>query len=155
MDPVSALGIASGIVQLVHFTSQLASKGYRVGRAVATGEARDNVVALEDIASNLQELTREIIPGPGGDDVAVMRGTRQLGRAEKELEKLRLECCDISNELLRILGYLMTKKGCNGKWQTFRQALGTVWRERDINALEKKLDRIRSKLDTTLLMCLR
>ncbi|KAK6085066.1 hypothetical protein SCUP515_00884 [Seiridium cupressi] len=175
MEPVTALGIASGVVQLVDFASRLISKGYRVGHSIVTGEATDDVVALGDITSNLQELTRDLKPQATRnhlqqeaqehnrnriDRLIVRQGKRWMrnapesNRPEEELERLRRECNDVSQELLGALGTLMIRES-EGKWKSFRQALGSVWKQREIQNFERQLERIRSKLDTTLLMCLR
>jgi len=154
MDPVSALGLAAGVVQLVDFTSKLLSKGYKLYQS-ADGALEEHV-ALGDVALNLRELSKELATPFTTDDLKQMRsGKRQKrSRPEKQLEDIRIECNEVTKQLLNTLGDLMVKKR-HRKWHSFRQALTSVWNENEIHALERRLERIRKQLDTTLLVCLR
>jgi len=154
MDPVSALGVASGVVQLVDFTRKLIAKGYNIYRS-SDGKLPE-YIALQDVAINLGELTKELDVPFGTEDLQLMREgkRRKLQGAEKQLDSIRIECVEVTKQLLEVLGGLMVKNKVR-KWQCFRQALSSVWSERKILGLEEKLDRIRKQLDTTLLVCLR
>ncbi|KAK3326915.1 hypothetical protein B0T19DRAFT_484129 [Cercophora scortea] len=151
MEPVTALGIAAGVIQLVDFAYRLTSKSYKAIHAISAGLATDDIVALADVASNLQELSREL---ETSGDPDMTRGRKQLKGPEKTLDGLRMDSLEISHQLLGTLKALMSQKS-RGKWDSFRLALASVRGERDIRALETRLDRIRTKLDTTLLVCLR
>lgn len=154
MDPVSAFGVASGVVQFVDFTRKLIAKGYNIYRS-SDGKLPEHI-ALQDIAINLQELAKELAPRFTKDDLRLIREGRtpKLQRAERQLDSIQIECAEVTRQLLEVLGGLMVKSK-ERKWQCFRQALSSVWSEGKIRGLEERLDRIRKQLNTTLLVCLR
>lgn len=145
MDPVTALGVASGAVALVDFTSKVLSTTYKF--ATSTAGLPDYLAGLDDVAMNMKELSGEL----------KARDLADISKANVQLHKLCEESREISIKLLaelqriRVLGL----KDKQSKWNSLRQALLTVWSEKDIRKLEERLATIRRKLDTTLLTCLR
>lgn len=167
MDPLTALGLASNIVQFVDFASKLISQSHEIYRS-ADGALEDNV-ALEHVAKNLSRLGGELKSKradikTGREALARERQwAKEDGRvipepekvtAGKQLQQLSEECSAVSNELLQELEKLKIK-GPHKRWESFRQALNSVWSQKKIRALETGLEGIRKQLDTTLLVCLR
>ena len=168
MDPLTALGLASNIVQFVDFASKLISQSHEIYRS-ADGALEDNV-ALEHVAKNLSKLGNElkskradITTGRkalawGGEwarkDGSVISEPEKVTAAGKQLQQLSKDCSAVSNELLQELEKLKIK-GPHKRWESFRQALNSVWSQEKIRALETRLEGIRKQLDTTLLVCLR
>ena len=168
LDPLTALGVASNIIQLVQFTSDLVSKS-REYYDSADGALVEQL-ELEAITKSLQELSKDLIVPTGGwpnaattkqqlselsnefdGDLAVVSKAMET---EKQLSELCRGCREVSKELLIIIQGLKSK-GTRTKWKSFRQALKSVLEEDKIKALEARLDRYRRQIDTTLLISLR
>jgi hypothetical protein len=81
-DPLTALGLASNIVQLITFASSLVSKTREISKS-ANGALVANL-ELEAIASNLQELSRE---SEGRDPVRRVMHGQQRGLRPRDILK--------------------------------------------------------------------
>ncbi|OCL04539.1 hypothetical protein AOQ84DRAFT_416018 [Glonium stellatum] len=87
-------------------------------------------------------------------DGSISREPEKVTTAGKQLQKLSEECSAVSKELLQELEKLKVK-GSHKRRDSFRQALNSIWSQKQICALEAKLEGIRKQLDTTLSVCLR
>jgi hypothetical protein len=144
LDPLTALGLASNIVQLITFTSDLVAKGRDIYQS--TDGALVENLELEAITKSLRELSIEVVP-------PVSRGF-PLTKVEGQLQQLCEGCQNVADELLKVIQKLKTQ-GPHKGWTSFRQALNSVWREDEIQALSIRLERYRRQIDTTLLLSLR
>lgn len=150
MDPLSALGLASNIVQLVQFVGVVISDSHEVYSS-ADGALRRNS-ALEEVAQNLVEMNSELMRSQR----SMSNGFMSLSPAERQLKNLCEECDVVSRELMAKLDTLKIRSQSRYKrWDSFRQALRSMWNEGELRALEKRLEGIRTRLDTNLLICLR
>jgi hypothetical protein len=86
--------------------------------------------------------------------VAKSTKSKNLSVAEKQLDQICEECDRVTRQLLKGLDKLKLQ-GRHRKWGSFRQALSNVWSQGEIRALEKKLNGVRKRVDTTLLVYLR
>ena len=150
MDPLSALGLASNIVQLVQFVGAVISDSHEVYSS-ADGALQRNS-ALEEVAQNLVEMNSELMRSQR----SMSNGFMSLSSAERQLKNLCEECDVVSRELLVKLDTLKVRSRSRYKrWDSFRQAMKSMWNEGELRALEKRLEGIRTRLDTNLLICLR
>ena len=150
MDPLSALGLASNIVQLVQFVGAVISDSHEVYSS-ADGALQRNSV-LEEVAQNPAEMNSELMRSQRSMSSWFM----SLSPAERQLKNLCEECDVVSRELLVKLDTLKVRSRSRYKrWDSFRQAMKSMWNEGELRALEKRLEGIRTRLDTNLLICLR
>ncbi|EPE34009.1 hypothetical protein GLAREA_07022 [Glarea lozoyensis ATCC 20868] len=149
-DPLTALGLAASIVQFISFTSSLISKASEISNT-AQG-ATVEIIELKAIATNITTLNAEILPpsAPRGND----QQSRKAAKSGELLHELCTGCEEVSKKLLDVLEKLECEGG-RSKWKSFRQALKTVWKESEIEALSKRLERYRGQIDTALLVSLR
>lgn len=105
-----------------------------------------------DIKTGREALARE--REWAKNDGRVIPSPEKVTAAGKQLQQLSKECSAVSNELLQELEKLKIK-GPHKRWESFRQALNSVWSQEKTRALETRLEGIRKQLDTTLLVCLR
>lgn len=92
---------------------------------------------------SLLELSREID-----------KGNNRLTNSDKQLNDLCAGCQKVANELLGVVQKLRGS-GSKTRWSSFRQAVLTVWKEKEVRALIDRLERYRSQIDTALLVALR
>lgn len=145
MDPLSALGVASNIIQIVDFSSRIISRSHEIYKSV-DGRSKEHAV-LDDAAKNLRELSSDL-------GKYTRPNLRSLNAADKQLVRLRRECEEVVQELRDALEDLKLE-GDHTKWQSIHQALRSIWTQRDISDLEMRLDKIRKGIDTALLVSLR
>ncbi|KAH7007747.1 hypothetical protein EDB80DRAFT_719049 [Ilyonectria destructans] len=141
MDPVSAIGLASSLVQLVSFIGTLVSKSREIHRS-ADGSLVEND-DLATITRTLEGQTRRI---------ATQASSLRQSSQETALDLLQL--CDgvrgLTKELIAKIGALKSD-GSSSKWDSFRLALKGVWDEQDITDLVRRLERYRQQIDSILL----
>ncbi|KAF2184494.1 hypothetical protein K469DRAFT_688947 [Zopfia rhizophila CBS 207.26] len=133
LDPSSAIGLVASVIQLVTFTSSIVSKSREVynsaeGALVEQMELETVTQSLKGLIHDMQKRKFSILLSPGG--------------------------MNVSNELLSTLESLKVQ-GNRKKWNSFRQALNSVWNERKFEELENPVNRYRSQINTTLLLSLR
>jgi len=142
MDPVSALGLASSVLQVINFTGGLISRTRQLYQA-ASGSLVEND-ELEAVVRTLQSHSRRIAMQLGG----------QTGKSQAEKDIVSL--CEGVRELCAQLisaveGLKVATNNRAARWETFRQALRSVWKESEISNLMDRLERYRNQLDSILL----
>ncbi|KAF2110995.1 hypothetical protein BDV96DRAFT_193895 [Lophiotrema nucula] len=151
MDPFSALGLASNIIQIIDFTGRLVSQSKEIYQS--TEGTLDTCVQLEEAAKNLTELCQDLEQNTLNGQSSISANTA-LSAADKQLLELGKQCERVTSALIKTLQRLKGQ-GSNNKWQSIRQAIRFAWSEKDIAAHERKLDAIRRQIDTALLRSLR
>jgi hypothetical protein len=142
MAELAALGLAGNIVQFVDFGIKLFRHGKELYKSAEGGKAEH--LELEAVTTDLKRLAQQLqqTVGPATqDDIA--------------LGKLAAGCEKLACELLEVLEKLKVKKEQNRKWESFQQALSLVLKEKDIRALEKRLEKYREQLGKRLIYILR
>lgn len=141
MDPVSAIGLASSVVQLITFSTDIISKSREIHRS-ATGSLVENV-ELETIARTLQSQSRRLAAHASKD--------RFPSGTSKEI----VVCCEqvrkSSKELIDIVEGLRGD-AASSRWKSFYQALKSVWKEQEIADYLRRLEMHRRQIDSLLLM---
>jgi hypothetical protein len=142
VDPMTALGLASNVVQLVSFTSDIISKSREIYKS-QDGKLVEHM-ELEAITNSLKGLSSDLLFPSEGED---------LSRRDENLQDLCEGCREISRQLLGVIQEFQAQGG-NKKWKSFRGALNSIWKEDEIEKLSRRLDRYRAQIDTTLLVSL-
>jgi hypothetical protein len=145
MDPLSALSLASCIVQFVDFSSKLISKGHLIYSS-ANGALIENL-DLEVVTCDLSQLTTRL----GLHEKAIC-----CTKEDQNLEDLASRCSALAKELLDKLDRLKVDDDVkNRRWKSFRQALKTVWSKKDLDEIAARLAGFRSQLELYILVSLR
>lgn len=139
MEPVSILGIAAAAVQFVSFTSELISKAVKI-HAAADGCGPDTLnlttvyARLSELSANLkQEVHSNGVPD---QDIVALK---QISGA----------CNDDCKRLLAIVDRLKlqpNKANQTRHWESFKVALKSVLKTREIGELEQRLHRLQTTL---------
>ena len=146
MDPFSALGLASNVIQFVDFGSRLLSKSQELYKSAdgVTNVNRD----LETITKDLTRVCSSLI------QPEQYINKEQASDPEIALIPLCRSCKELGDELLLVLQTLKVK-GRHQKWNTVRQALRTAWKESRILSYERRLGDFRSQIVTHLISIIR
>lgn len=145
LDPFSALGLASNVVQFVDFGTKLFAGAAELYHSV-DGTLAVNA-QLETITKDLSSMSAEL-------GTANFYGTQPVSADVKNLMELALSCKQLADEVLMVLTKLKVPKG-HRKWKSIRQALVGAWKEKEIRAYMGKLDRFRSQMTAHLIAILR
>jgi hypothetical protein len=146
MDPISSLSIAAAVVQFLDFGSKLVGRGLHIYKSAdgTIPEYVDREIAighLNDLTTNLQALSQ--------DDTATA-----ASRRDQALADLCSKCQSIGGELLTRLAALKVD-GNRRKWKSFEQALKSVWSEKAMNDVERRLATFRNEIEFHILVDLR
>jgi hypothetical protein len=132
MDPLSAVGLASNIVQFVDFASTLVSKGAEIyksaeGSTAIHGDLRASTERLQALSNALQ--SRILIP---------------RDEDEYQIVKIATECTKISAELAKALDELAATP--NSRGSSAWKALQSVWKLPKIEETARRLEMYRNDL---------
>ncbi|MCJ1360311.1 MAG: hypothetical protein MMC33_010316 [Icmadophila ericetorum] len=151
MDPVSAIGLASSVVQLVDFGSKLVSAGNELYKKGSLAEH----VELQEIGEEFKKLSKNIQNSLKPDyylpDALNQNAPKQTPE-EDALESIAIKCNEIAQEFIDALDQL---KSTGGRWKSFGVAIKTVWTKEDINKMQAKLKMYESQLVVHLLVVLK
>lgn len=148
LDPLTALTLASSIVQFVDFGSKLVVTGYRSYKAF--GQSFDQEIELDTITSSFNDLLDRL---RSSADAA---HPFQQSREDAALQRLATACQQTARELLDILEALKNKKPTSIKsWQTVQWLVAEIRSANNIKSLRKRLDSIKLEVNGCLLNILK
>lgn len=138
MEAVTALSLASAVVQLVDFGGRVFSASAEI-RKSATGLTNE----LEDIeatSTDLQALARTFELGSGTPSA-------NSSDAEKSLSDLARTCATLTADLLGAVSKIkVAQSGKHERWRTLRQAFRALLKNDEIRALARRLEALKSEL---------
>ena len=137
MDPLTAISLASAIIQFIDFSSKLVG-GAREIYASAAGATEENQ-SLDVVTSEMRQLASRLVP------------LKNDGQTEDEraLSRLATECKIVSDQLEGLLGKLRSsepKSKARSVWISLKSKLY----EREKMELQKRLENCRSQLELQL-----
>lgn len=144
LDPFSAIGLASNIVQFVDFSCKLLSESKEIYKSVAGSSAGN--LELKEVYGNLHDISTKLAASTS----PLLALRKRPSKEVEALRKLASSCKDVADELLSIIQELKTDTGNHGKWQSFRQALLDGWNKQKVDALQKRLNGFNRQLTLQL-----
>lgn len=145
MDPMTAVALASSIVQFVDFSSKLVSKGHHIYTS-ANGALSENL-DLEAVTVDLSHLTARL---------KGYEGCTCPTKDQQDLLNLASSCDFLADQLMERLEKLKVDKDAkHRKWKSFRQALKAVWSKKELDDMATSLASFRSQLELHILVSLR
>ena len=152
MDPVSALGLAANVFQLVDFTTKLIARGSEYHHRHKDGGSLQ-LAELNTAAENLAALTRTLdLSKLHSLDFEDATHSSDRDIILSGLLKTSDQCRRLAQELSGALEGLTVPAG---GWKSFRQALSSLWSEEKINKLSARLADAREQLVVYLLVNLK
>lgn len=147
LDPFAALSVASAVVQFVDFGTKLISKGKEIYQS-ADGVLADHAEQAA-ISSRLAELSTRL-----SNSLLFFATGKKLSPAEEALQEVTVECMQFADDFTGALNDLRVT-GSHRIWKSFRQALKSVWKKKEIEERLVKLDRFRQQIVIHLLVVMK
>jgi uncharacterized membrane protein YqiK len=147
MEPLSALSIATAVIQFLDFTGKVVSGTWQIYRGQPPEETEPNS-DVASITTSLQEVTRSL---KASKDKASLQPWSSQDTA---ISKLAESCTEVGEQLLALLNRLRAQSE-RRVWQSFRTALRTIWSDKDIEKLSQKLENYRQQISMHILIALR
>jgi hypothetical protein len=144
MDPITALSVASSVVQFVDFGFNILSKAREFHRDGSAVEHRDLLRVAEDNKSHTTKLHTELSNIPA----------RALSEEDKALQELCQGCLGVAKDLTDALGKLVLK-GNQSKWKSFRAAFKATWGKERLAELKARLELYNQQIDRGVLVSIR
>ncbi|RDL38738.1 uncharacterized protein BP5553_03078 [Venustampulla echinocandica] len=146
MDPLSALSVAGCVVQFIDFTCKVVSKSYQLYRT-PDGVLQEDL-ELEAIAGNFRHLTSRVTKALP----SYLELREQTPDVVAFLYMVQ-QCRETSSKLINVIETIR-RSGKSGKWNSFRQALVSVWKEDEVNQLTQRMDRLRQSMVLNLVFAM-
>jgi hypothetical protein len=150
LDPLTALGLAASIIQLVEFGGKVLSTGYAINQAVRKGkEALEEDLQLGRLTQDLEDVNAKLLS-------ALSANSGPLSREDERLQELAVSCQDTAVKLLDILDDQKVKEKAPFKeWAALKKAIKKARRQSEVQRLEEQLTKYRQQLSTNLLSVIR
>ena len=145
LDPMSALGLACNIIQIVDFSLKAVTKFrelYKDGASSEDRELEDMTVRLKGLRANLVTVDRTI------------GQSRPVFVDDQDLQALADECCKTADKLTTELDTLKTS-GPHKRRQAVQKFYRSICRKSVVEKIQRKLDSYQKVLDTRILVNLR
>ncbi|KAI0018219.1 hypothetical protein F4780DRAFT_538961 [Xylariomycetidae sp. FL0641] len=134
MDPFAAVGLAAAVIQFVDFGSRLTKKGSEIYSSSSGKTDTNNVfdVVTRDLEKFCVQLCQPILATKSG--------------AEQEIAALARECAKEAEKLKGTLYKLGGDEIKKGKRAASRQALKSLWKQKDIEEIHQRLANLREEI---------
>jgi hypothetical protein len=154
MDPLSALSVATNVIQFVDFGCKLVSQTRQIYKSV-DGTLSDRVVVevlavdLESLSLNLQNSLRENQP-------VNAEGQQEVSEYDKALDDLCRRCHGIAKDLIAKLNKLKVQGSTRHRnWESFKKVLRATWGKEELDSLATQLNELRSEIEFRVLLSFR
>lgn len=150
MDPLSALVVAASVVQFTDVGIRLLSTTREVYIS-ASGQTK-HAIELSAVATDLKQLSEQVEQ----KSCSLRSHPGQTSDSEEIFLRLCGECQKVSTELLDALAKLKARgrNWLNYAKTSFLVALKSIWSEKKIDELRKRLSRIKEEMTAAALFCL-
>lgn len=143
LDPLTAIGLASSVVQLADFGLKLVRGSIKIYYSADGLDVERS--DLEAKASHIRKLANRVVLTPKSND-----DNGPESEDAKELMQLAKSCDEIASDLLVVLGDFRVRKaaGPGKKWESFRKAveIQTPYNKDRIASLEKRLNTVQQAM---------
>ncbi|PVH99430.1 hypothetical protein DM02DRAFT_629355 [Periconia macrospinosa] len=149
MDPLTAVGLASNVVQFVDFACKVTTEGVKIYRGAGKKGEWDEHDTLESLTESLQEHNKALQGSINGQH----QPQSTLSQTDRELLRMCEECQSMTVRFLSALRRLRSSRVT--VWSSFTDALKTVWSEGDISKMRQTLESYRQQITLYLLASVR
>ncbi|KAF2198163.1 hypothetical protein GQ43DRAFT_483523 [Delitschia confertaspora ATCC 74209] len=149
METLTALSLATSVLQTIDFSSKILSKAGQL-RKSCTGVLPENT-ELEKVVMHLRNLIQEL---QERNSLPTSTSQTQNHGGAHALISLVNMCIQTAKELLDVLEMLKVR-GAKTRWKSFRQAVKSVWTKEKIGDMVNRLELIRGGVEFGVIMGLR
>ena len=142
MDPLSALSLATAVVQFINLAHKLVSGSKEIYNS-ASGSTAENDV-LETIAQDVWELNDQISSSQFG-----------LSNAGQRLQKLATKKQELVASILRIIESIKNDGKKPSKWQSFVHLLRSMQKGPELRMLMDQINKLQAQINTNLTYIIR
>lgn len=146
MEPFSALSVATAAIQFIDFTGKIVSGTWKIYK-LDPGHSQE-YSDIRTITNSLTGLTADLRSSIGNPDKTL------CSDQDKQIEDLGERCFELGEELISVLDRLESQSR-HRLWASFKQALATVWNQKQIDSLHKTLESLRRQISIHILVALR
>ncbi|RDW57467.1 hypothetical protein BP6252_13805 [Coleophoma cylindrospora] len=146
MDPLTALGLAANIAQVIDLGAKLISTTKEIadaGKSLSVGH-------LSNITSDLIDLNATLARQIKRDTTEGVESTEE----QKSLLDLAEECNKVASEFIRALEDVTQSGDKKSRWGNVRSALRTVWNKDRFELVARQLGEYRGQLALRVLLLL-
>lgn len=136
MDPLTAISLAGNIIAFIDFTAKLLEKTKEIHSSASGFTASDRTV--KQVTGDLQRLSLSLKASQASDAAP--------GTATEALIDLCSNCEDLAGELLSVLNDVQAKDP-SSKRQSIKAVAKRMWKSKDIEELQSRLDLLGQALD--------
>lgn len=142
MDPLTAFGLAANILSFLQFASQIIHSTQEIHNS--ENGCSDEVTSLDTLYGHLQRLSDGLTPCTDQRGAVLdfeVTGSRDTDNSLSSLKHLAEPCEADCDSLLNVTTTLKTGSRTTSKWSSFTTALRKVWKQKQIDELEKRLEK--------------
>jgi hypothetical protein len=152
MDPLTALSLAGTVVQFVDFGCTILSRGCELYTSPTGNLTVNNEIHLvtNDLQAVIVKLRSSSLTASQSASVAFVDS-----QEPDSLERICESAAAVAEELLQRLDSLKVSGRKFKRWESFQQAVKSVWSRQEIDALVRRLRGFQQALDTRLLFSIR
>ncbi|KAK5122176.1 hypothetical protein LTR85_004422 [Meristemomyces frigidus] len=154
LEPITALGLASSVIQLVDFGFKTAARGRELATKGATAENAHLATITKDLIELCTELDTQTGAGAVGDGEAQQSSQSEEGAKSAEaIKALARSAKDVADELASLLqGLSLNKPGENGEPPTKRRRtvasrlVKSVWKDKELQGLRIRITSLQQEM---------
>ena len=138
LEPLMAVGLAGNVVQFIDFSYKLFSdtrKVYQTGSG-----AGEEIRGISEVTTNLRDLSSKLSSDSHREHLGSSAAVQDF-----KIRSIANNCVRCADELLTALDKIMMKDSTT-LWKSFQVCLKTIWKHERVEAMEKRLDRLRSDM---------
>jgi RecA-family ATPase len=152
MDPLSALSLAGNVLQFIDFGTKLFSKAGELYKSTVGSLAAND--QLELVTADLRALVSKLRQPLSSEETQV-ETVQEDKETWSSFNRVCDEAADVADEIILRLGKLRLQDGKFRRLRSILQAVETLWSEREITSLLKRLSSLRIALETRVLFSIR
>jgi hypothetical protein len=149
MEALTALGLATNVVQFVDFASKIVSQAVKIYRAQGTQDESNEHLTLEKLTSSFQSYNKALKSSLRHQESEASN----LSVADKEILEICGQCEGLTRKLLTTLSELRSSK--TNVWTSFVDALKIVWSDDEVQKLRQTLDSYRQQIALLMMVSVR
>ena len=153
MEAIVAIGVAGNVLQFLDFASKLCSTSleiYTTVGGVSSSNAQTEAL-LKDFIESIDEVTTNLAQYR---NVLSDTSKQAFIPSQDQMSTIIADCRGVADELMARFDKLKAS-GTPGRWKSFAMGVKCMWKKKDLEELQSKLQQHRKELEWRMLISLR